>query len=160
MIQGVRIVFTPINTIFIIQQQLLSSIPSSFSSAGSSEDDVFSHMQGYNFVMLPLFGSRWEIYHRKILHMNYKNRCWEQLDVAASSNSRCNQAVSSPCTIDSANQAPAPAGSLQSSGSTAKPAQATAKNMKQAHNSLNFSSAQLLSADNAIMPYFKIKFIC
>ena len=45
--------------------QLLSSILSSFLSAGSSEDDEISHIQGCSFVMLPIFGFRGEIYKKK-----------------------------------------------------------------------------------------------
>ena len=72
----VWIVFTPIDTIFIIQQQLLSSIPFFLLQCGSSFDDGFSHIQGCSFVMLPIFGFRGEIYQKKILHMYYLVLLW------------------------------------------------------------------------------------
>ena len=108
-IQGVWIVFTPIDTIFIIQQQLLSSIPFVLLQCGSSFDDGFSHIQGCSFVMLSIFGFRGRIYWKNILYMDYL--------------------VLLSCCC----------GNLHK--------------LLVAHtdNSLNFSSVQLLSSNNAIM---------
>ena len=89
--------------------QLLSSILSSFLSAGSSEDDEISHIQGCSFVMQSIFGFRGRIYWKKILYMDYL--------------------VLLSCCC----------GNLHK--------------LLVAHtdNSLNFSSVQLLSSNNAIM---------